>query len=64
MVRINGTACDAAGKTVRDYLLEQDYSLERVVVERNGRILPREDYGAVCFTDGDTVEIVQFVGGG
>ena len=64
MVRINGAQCSAAGMTVRDYLLEQDYSLERVVVELNGNILPREDYENVRFADGDTVEIVQFVGGG
>jgi len=36
----------------------------RVVVERNREIVPREDYGTTLLTDGDTLEIVHFVGGG
>jgi thiamine biosynthesis protein ThiS len=36
----------------------------RVVVERNREIVPRESYHATLINDGDTLEIVHFVGGG
>jgi len=36
----------------------------RVVVERNRDIVPRDNYGATLIQDGDTLEIVHFVGGG
>jgi thiamine biosynthesis protein ThiS len=36
----------------------------RVVVERNREIVPRDTYSATLINDGDTLEIVHFVGGG
>lgn len=35
-----------------------------VVIELNHRILAREEFSTVCLSDGDIIEIVQFVGGG
>jgi thiamine biosynthesis protein ThiS len=35
-----------------------------VVVERNRDIVPRDSYSATLINDGDTLEIVHFVGGG
>jgi sulfur carrier protein len=35
-----------------------------VAVERNREIVPRSAYGATVLTEGDRIEIVQFVGGG
>ncbi len=63
MVKINGKEEDAVGKTVKEFLLEANYSLSRVAVELNGAILPKADYDRK-FADGDIVEIVGFVGGG
>ncbi len=64
MVRINGENLDMAGKTVAEYLSESRYDLKRVAVERNGRIVPRAEYGETVLADGDCVEVVGFVGGG
>lgn len=64
MVRINGKAEDADGRTLEAYLREHDYSLKRIAVERNGEIVPRARYAEVCLCDGDEIEIVSFVGGG
>lgn len=64
MVKINGTAQDAAGKTVSALLEAEGYLLTRVAVELNGEILPKAQYGSTELKDGDTVEIVSFVGGG
>ena len=36
----------------------------KVAVERNLEIVPRSTYARVVLSDGDRLEIVQFVGGG
>ena len=64
MVKINGTELDAAGKTISEYLAATSYSLERVAVELNGEIVPKAEYGRTVLADGDSVEVVSFVGGG
>ena len=64
MVLINGESLDVAGKTVAAYLAEAGYDTQRLAVERNGEIVPRAQYDAVIFQEGDRVEIVRFVGGG
>ena len=64
MVKINGMDADAAGKTVSQYLEEAGYPSGRIAVERNGGIVPKADYGKTVLQDGDSVEIVCFVGGG
>ena len=64
MVKINGEETNAAGMTVAQYLAGADYDTARVVVELNGRILPKAQYSQTVLADGDTAEIVSFVGGG
>ncbi|MBE6890135.1 MAG: sulfur carrier protein ThiS [Ruminococcaceae bacterium] len=64
MVRINGVELKVAGKTISDYLAESGYDTKRVAVELNGDILPKAQYDSTVLQDGDSVEIVSFVGGG
>jgi len=64
MVKINGENRDAAGKTLAGYLSETEYDPQRIAVERNGEIVPKARYGETVLEDGDSVEIVSFVGGG
>ena len=64
MVRINGEELDVAGKTIAEYLATTSYDPGRIAVERNGDIVPKAQYGETILTDGDSVEIVSFVGGG
>ena len=64
MVKINGTEYDAAGKTIAEYLETTDYNPLRIAVERNGEIVPKATYAETVLQDGDSVEIVNFVGGG
>ena len=45
-------------------LEELGYQAGRIAVERNGEIVPKAQYGAVTLEDGDTLEVVRFVGGG
>ena len=64
MVKINGEELDVAGKTVAEYLTGTEYVLGRVAVERNGEIVPKAKYAQTVLADGDTLEVVGFVGGG
>lgn len=64
MVTINGKQEEAAGMTILAYLEEAGYSPDRVVVEKNLEIIPREALSASLLEDGDSVEVLRFVGGG
>lgn len=65
MITVNGKDC-ALEKPVplNKYLLENEYRLDRIAVERNGIIVSRSDYETVLLDDGDKIEVVSFVGGG
>ncbi|MBR3267812.1 MAG: sulfur carrier protein ThiS [Oscillospiraceae bacterium] len=64
MIRINGEERNTAGKTVAELLETDGYNPLKVAVELNENILPKTEYGSTELKDGDTVEIVRFVGGG
>ena len=64
MVKINGEELNIAGKTVAEYLATTSYDPKRIAVERNGYIVPKAQYVETVLKDGDSVEIVSFVGGG
>lgn len=64
MVKINGEEIDIAGKTMFEFLAESGYDVKRVAVELNGDILPKAKYDSTVIQDGDSAEIVSFVGGG
>ena len=64
-LKINGEESEIAdGLTVTALLEELKIRPARVVVERNREIVAREVYGITRLADGDTLEIVHFVGGG
>jgi thiazole synthase len=54
----------APGATVADLVSSLDLDPEKVAVEHNAMIVPRSTLGEVALADGDTLEIVHFVGGG
>ncbi len=64
MVKVNGTELDIAGKTITEYLTATTYDSKRIAVERNGDIVFKSQYGETVLADGDSLEIVSFVGGG
>ncbi|MBO4877801.1 MAG: sulfur carrier protein ThiS [Ruminococcus sp.] len=64
MVKINGKEQDASGKTIAELVSEGGYKTERVAVELNLDIVPKSKYTDTVVKDGDSVEIVGFVGGG
>jgi len=64
MVRVNGVEWDVAGKTMAEFLAVTDYDPRRVAVERNGDIVFKSRYDDTVLEDGDSLEVVSFVGGG
>ena len=64
MVKINGENLNADGKSVAEYLDSAGYDQKRVAVELNGDIVLKAQYADTIFKDGDSVEVVSFVGGG
>ncbi|HKG26317.1 MAG TPA: sulfur carrier protein ThiS, partial [Thermomicrobiales bacterium] len=54
----------AAGATVHDFLAGKRMTDAMAIVECNGEILPRGEYGATPLRAGDRLEIVHAVGGG
>jgi thiamine biosynthesis protein ThiS len=64
-IEVNGEAKELAPKTtVRDLLVALGVETQLVAVERNHDIVPRAAHATTELSDGDRVEVVQFVGGG
>ena len=64
MVKINGEEKEIAGKNLMEYLKEAGFEPERVVVERNLDIIPKDELGNTIIQDEDVIEVLRFVGGG
>ncbi len=52
------------GGTIADLLAELKLGGRRIAVEVNRDILPAAEYPRRAIHEGDTIEIVRFVGGG
>lgn len=52
------------GTTVANLLAELGYGDAAVAVERNRDVVPRADHHTCHLANGDTLELVTFVGGG
>jgi len=50
--------------TLTALLQHLSLSSTRVAVERNGKIVPREQFNHTALAAGDCLEVVHFVGGG
>lgn len=62
---INGSERDVPeGLTVRALVEHLGLGGGPVAVEQNREIVPRAEHAARAVKDGDTIEIVHFVGGG
>lgn len=64
MVKVNGVELDIAGKTIAEYLATTNYDPKRIAVERNGDIVFKSQYGETVLENDDSLEVVNFVGGG
>ena len=61
----NGEAQEVvSGTRVADYLSQLALDPASVVVECDGKILTRKEYGSHELQDGSVLELIRFVGGG
>ena len=63
-LRVNGENRSFDGCTLRDLIGSMELNPSRVAVELNGNIVPRAEFGNTELKNGDSLEIVHFVGGG
>ena len=49
---------------INEYLEYANYKASRVVVEKNFEIIHKEEFDNVCIEDGDSIEVLMFMGGG
>ena len=64
-MKINGTFESLEeSQTLHEYLIERNFDLTKIAVERNEHIVPKAEYQNVNLENEDTLEIVRFVGGG
>ncbi len=65
MIQFNGKAIeDFDGRALTELLSANRYKTALIAVEYNGAILPKDQYDKTILKDGDTLEVVSFVGGG
>ena len=63
-ITTNGEAVSIDPLSVHDYLISLEIDPRRVAVELNRDILPKAQYQETLLQEGDSLEIVHFVGGG
>jgi sulfur carrier protein len=64
-VRVNGDAMRLPeGSSIASLLEKLSVSAPRVAVERNREIVAKADYASTRLSEGDELEVVEFVGGG
>ena len=51
-------------KTLADFLKDNNYNTNRIVIELNGEIVSKDKYNTVNLKDTDVMEVLTFVGGG
>jgi thiamine biosynthesis protein ThiS len=65
MITLNGDPFEVAGPlTVTELLVRLEIDPRRVAVEHNLVVLKRSAFEDTVVTEGDQIEIVNFVGGG
>lgn len=63
-VKINGAMQEIPSCSLTELLQANNWQPAKVVVELNLKIIPPEQFSATTLQEGDTLEILQFVGGG
>lgn len=50
--------------SLKEFLEKRNFSLQKVAVELNGEIVPKNCFQTVILKENDKIEVVSFVGGG
>ncbi len=52
------------GTTLVSFIQDMNLNPDTVVAECDGRIVKRDEYDTLVFSDGNVLELIRFVGGG
>jgi len=63
-IRVNGRDIEFIKTTVSDLLKLYRFDPEKIMVERNGSIVEKNQYDTLELQEDDVLEIARFVGGG
>jgi len=63
-IEVNGQGRETAATTILALIEELSLDPRKVAVELNLEIVPRSLHATTPVSDGDKIELVQFVGGG
>ena len=63
-ISVNGEERETAARDIAALVAELDLDPRKVAVELNLAIVPRSLHAGTVLSEGDRVEVVQFVGGG
>jgi thiamine biosynthesis protein ThiS len=63
-IEVNGEPRDVRAQKIGELLVELGLAGVLVAVEKNRAIVPRAAHESTPIAEGDTLEIVHFVGGG
>ena len=65
IIKINGKEENLEIKlNLQDLLASKELALERIVVEHNFSIIPKDQWQNIILKENDNIEIVSFVSGG
>ena len=51
-------------QNISEFLQTNNYNINRIVVELNGKIVNKDKYDTINLKDTDVMEVLTFVGGG
>ena len=59
-MKVNGEQIQLTkATTLEEFLKEQGYNIQRIAIERNDEIVPRENFSDVMLSDSDIIEVYQ-----
>ncbi|MCA0755000.1 thiamine phosphate synthase [Paenibacillus sp. N4] len=64
LVNVNGREQLTSARTIEEFVKQLEQHNKKLVVERNGELVPRALWAETELLSGDAIELVHFVGGG
>ncbi len=63
-IKINGKVEEVEAVTIEQLISDLGQPVNQIVIDYNGAVVKREDWATKVLTEGASLEILKFVGGG
>ncbi len=63
-LQVNGEKMQSSAATLGQLIAERKLPSESLIVEHNARIVKQQEWDNTRLQEGDTIELLNFVGGG